>query len=49
MNTLLLFNLPGQESKLGLYVPFNSQGDIRTGPQALPLVGLEPTEVIAYD
>ena len=27
--TLLL----GQRSKLGFYVPFNSQGDIGTGPQ----------------
>ena len=25
------------------YVPFNSQGDIRTGLQNLSLVGVEPT------
>ena len=31
------------------YVPFNSQGHIGTGPQHLPLVRLEPTEVTACD
>ena len=31
------------KSKLGFYVPFNSQGHIGTGPQHLPLVGVEPT------
>ena len=31
-------------SKLGFYVLFNSQGYIRTGPQHLLLVGVEPTQ-----
>ena len=45
------------KSKLVFYVPFNSQGHIGTGQpgsywdrsSALSLVGLEPTEVTAYD
>ena len=37
------------KSNLWFYVPFNSQGHIGTGPQALPLAGVEPTEVTACD
>ena len=37
------------KSKLGFYVPFNSQGHIGDRSSALPFVGLGPTEVTAYD
>ena len=44
------FTICSKSSKSGLYLPFNSQGHTGTGPQHLPLVGVEPTtEGTTYD
>ena len=33
LRAAIIYHIEGQRSKLGFYVPFNSQGHIGTGPQ----------------